>query len=167
MQCFSKCGLRLFARWSSGGFGKKALQKLYQTLYKCMHSVQCTPALVCAKIDSVGWPSTKSSSFHNFLSFNHYFRKYFKLIYRKNLVMLTLTAGVMVPIHVHALLVGVVVCVCPDRLMKWSAIAENLRNTHLMNVAGVRYSLLASVECHHQLWTRVVWSYRPTLMRSV
>jgi hypothetical protein len=70
--------------------------------------------------------------------------------------MLTLTAGVMVPIHVHALLVGVVnftkmVCVCPDRLMKWSAIAENLRNTHLMSVAGVRYSLLASVECHYQL----------------
>jgi hypothetical protein len=31
--------------------------------------------------------------FHNFLSFNHYFRKHFKLVYSKNVVTVTLTAG--------------------------------------------------------------------------
>jgi hypothetical protein len=49
---------------------------------------------VCAKTAFIGWPSTESrrtSSFHNFLSFNHYFRKYFKLVYRKDVVMVTLT----------------------------------------------------------------------------
>jgi hypothetical protein len=33
--------------------------------------------------------------FHNFLFFNHYFTKYFKLMYKKNVAMENLTAGIM------------------------------------------------------------------------
>jgi hypothetical protein len=46
-----------------------------------------TPIHVSAKTAFGGRPSTASrriSSFHNFLSFNHYFRKYFRLVYGKN-----------------------------------------------------------------------------------
>jgi hypothetical protein len=52
---------------------------------------------VCAKTAFVVWPSTESgriSSSHNFLSYNHYFRKCFKLVNIKNLVMVTLTTGI-------------------------------------------------------------------------
>jgi hypothetical protein len=31
---------------------------------------------------------------HNFLSFNHYFRKYFKLVIRTTVVMVPLTTGI-------------------------------------------------------------------------
>jgi hypothetical protein len=43
------------------------------------------PIRVCAKTAFVGWPteSRRMSSFHNFLSFSHYFIKYIKLVYRK------------------------------------------------------------------------------------
>jgi hypothetical protein len=57
-----------------------------------------TPILACAKTAFVGWPSTESSwitSFHNFLSYIHYIRKCYKLVYRKNVVMVTLTISIM------------------------------------------------------------------------
>jgi hypothetical protein len=44
------------------------------------------PKHVCAKTAFVGWPSIESrriSSSRNFLSYNHEFRKRFKLVYRK------------------------------------------------------------------------------------
>jgi hypothetical protein len=47
---------------------------------------------ICDKTTFVGWPSTESrriTSFHNFLSFNHYFIKYLKLVCKKNVVMVT------------------------------------------------------------------------------
>jgi hypothetical protein len=63
---------------------------------------------VCPKTAFVGWPSTETrriSSFHNCLSFNHHFRKLFKLVYRKHVVMITLTTGIRFsPIHLHAIL---------------------------------------------------------------
>jgi hypothetical protein len=57
-----------------------------------------TPIHVCAKLAFVGWHSVESRqirSFHNFLSYSHYFRKYFKLVSRKNVVMVTLTTIIM------------------------------------------------------------------------
>jgi hypothetical protein len=53
---------------------------------------------VCAKTACVNWLSIESGQinyFYNFLSLNHYFRKYFKLVYTKNVVMVTLTTGIM------------------------------------------------------------------------
>jgi hypothetical protein len=54
------------------------------------------------------------------LFYNYYFRKCFKLVYRKHVVTLTLTTGSVSPIHLHVLL-GVgnftkVVRVCADSL---------------------------------------------------
>jgi hypothetical protein len=60
-----------------------------------------TPILVCDKTEFVRWNSTESKricSFHNFLSYNHSFRKGFKLVYRKNVVMVTLTTGIKFPV---------------------------------------------------------------------
>jgi hypothetical protein len=51
---------------------------------------------ICAKTSYVGWSSTESrriSYFHSFLSYNHYFRKYFKSVYN-NVVMVTLPTGI-------------------------------------------------------------------------
>jgi hypothetical protein len=60
-------------------------------------------------------------------------------VYRKNVVMVTLTT-IMSPIHLHAFLsVGnfmVVVCVCLVP-MKWSVIAESLRNTDLGGISDI------------------------------
>jgi hypothetical protein len=64
------------------------------------------------------------------LSYNHEFRKYFKLVYRKNVVMATLTTVINVsPIQLHALL-GVgnftkVVRVCADCLWSGPRLFEN------------------------------------------
>jgi hypothetical protein len=64
----------------------------------------------------VGWPSAESrwsSSSHNFLSFSHYFRKYFKLMCRKDVVMVTLT--MFLPFTCMCFWVGnftKVVCLC-------------------------------------------------------
>jgi hypothetical protein len=58
---------------------EKTQQKLCQTLKEGKN----TPLDVCAKTAFVGHPSTESrriNSFHKFLSFNHCFRKYFKLV---------------------------------------------------------------------------------------
>jgi hypothetical protein len=79
-----------------------------------------TPIRVCAKTTFVGWPSTeirRISSFHNFLSFSHYFRKYFNLVNRIHLIMVTLTTGaVFFPFTcVHLWVWGI--------LRRWSAYA--------------------------------------------
>jgi hypothetical protein len=53
---------------------------------------------VCDKSASVGLPSAeirRISSFYNLLFFSHYFRKYFKWVYFKNVVMVTLTTGIL------------------------------------------------------------------------
>jgi hypothetical protein len=45
-----------------------------------------TPTHVCAKTTFVGWPSGQNrriSYFHNFLSYNRYFRNCFKSVYTK------------------------------------------------------------------------------------
>jgi hypothetical protein len=81
------------------------------------------PIHVCAKTAFFGWPSAESmqiSSVHNFLSFNLYFRKYFKVVCRENVVMVTLDTGTVSFDYLHALL-GVgnflkVACVCTDHL---------------------------------------------------
>jgi hypothetical protein len=74
---------------------------------------------VCDKIAFVGWPSTESSSFCNFLPYNHYFRKYFKLVY-KYVTMVTNHWYNVLPMHLRAFS-GVgnftkVVRVCAERL---------------------------------------------------
>jgi hypothetical protein len=67
-----------------------------------------TPIHSCVKTAFVGCPSPESrriSSFHNFLSFCHYFRKYFKLVYRKKCVYGIFNHWCNVsPVHLHALL---------------------------------------------------------------
>jgi hypothetical protein len=55
-----------------------------------------TPSRVCAKTAFVGWLSKEISRinyFHNLLSYNHYFRKCLRLVYRINVVLATLTTG--------------------------------------------------------------------------
>jgi hypothetical protein len=69
-------------RRSAVGFGRKKHCKIVSESWRMKN----TPIHVCAKTAFVGWPSTESrriSYFHNLLSYNHYFRKYFKLLYRK------------------------------------------------------------------------------------
>jgi hypothetical protein len=74
--------LSLCSHLSAGSFGRKSIEKIV----KDTERMKNTPIHVCAKTAFIGWPSTESrriSSFHNFLSCNHYFRKYLKLVYRK------------------------------------------------------------------------------------
>jgi hypothetical protein len=99
----------------------KALKKLYQSL----NEWKIPPIHVCAKTAFVNWQSTERriSSVHNFLSFNHYFKKFFKLVSRKECGYGNFNHWHNVsPIHLYALL-GVgnftkVVHVWADRL--WS-----------------------------------------------
>jgi hypothetical protein len=87
-----------------------------------------TPIRVCAKTAFVGWPSVESmwipSSFHNFLSYNIYFRKCFKLVHMWNVVMVTLTTGILFLLFTcthfwaRGFFFTTVVRVCADRL--WS-----------------------------------------------
>jgi hypothetical protein len=68
------------------GCQKKNLQQLYQTPNKCKkHPYMCVKKCLCRRINS----------FHNFLSYNHYFTKLYKLAYRNNVVTVTLTTGAM------------------------------------------------------------------------
>jgi hypothetical protein len=56
-----------------------------------------TPIHVCVNTAIVDWPSSEStriSYFHKLLTLNHYFRKYFKLLWTKNTIMATLTTGI-------------------------------------------------------------------------
>jgi hypothetical protein len=65
-----------------GDFGRKITAKIVSDTERMKN----TPMHICAKTVFVGWPSTESrrnSNFHIFLAFNNYFRKYFKLRYRK------------------------------------------------------------------------------------
>jgi hypothetical protein len=83
-----------------------------------------------------GWPSAENrqiSSFHDFLSYNYYFITWFKLLYRKNVVMVTLTTSINLSCSLScAFWCGKIyeggprVCRPP---IKWSAITEILRNT--------------------------------------
>jgi hypothetical protein len=75
-----------------GGFGRKSFVEIVSDTER----MKTTPTHICIKTVFVGWPSTESrriSSFPNLLSCNHYFRKYFKLVYRRNVVTSTLTTG--------------------------------------------------------------------------
>jgi hypothetical protein len=50
--------------------------------------IKDTPIHIRAKSTFAGWPSTESrwiGSFHNFLSYSRYFRKYFKFVYTKKM----------------------------------------------------------------------------------
>jgi hypothetical protein len=70
--------------------GKKGIAKIVSDKGR----IKNTPIHVCARTAFVGRPSTECrriSPFHNFLSFDHYLRIYIKLLYRKNVVMVTLT----------------------------------------------------------------------------
>jgi hypothetical protein len=69
-------------RWSAGGLGRKSILKIVSDT----EPMKIQTMQVYAKTAVVAWPSTESrriSSFRNFLSFNRYFRKYFKVVYRK------------------------------------------------------------------------------------
>jgi hypothetical protein len=73
------------------------------------------------------------SYFHNFLSYNHYFRKCFKLEYRKNVFIVALTTGISYSL---AYMFGCGefyggVPRVPPPPVKWSGIAEILRKTGL------------------------------------
>jgi hypothetical protein len=57
-----------------------------------------TPTHVCAKtalLVDLRQKVGKLVLCITFLCFSHYFRKYFKLVYRKNVVIVTLTTGIM------------------------------------------------------------------------
>jgi hypothetical protein len=69
-------------RQSAASFGRKSVAKIVSDT----EQVKNTPIHVCAKTAFVGWPLTgirQINSFHYFLTYNHYFREYFKLVYRK------------------------------------------------------------------------------------
>jgi hypothetical protein len=64
------------------GFGSKSIAKIVSHSERVIN----THIHVCAKTAFVGWPSRESrriSYLPKFLSFNHYFWKCFKLVYRK------------------------------------------------------------------------------------
>jgi hypothetical protein len=77
-----------------------------------------TPIHVCAKTSFVEWLSAECRP-RNLLSFNHYFRKYFKLVYRKNVVIVTLTISItfLVVTCMHIWVWGI--------LRRWSACAPS------------------------------------------
>jgi hypothetical protein len=98
---------------SAGGFGRKIMAIIVSDTWR----IKNTPIHVCGKTAFVGWTSAKCrriSSFHNLLSYNHYLREYFKLMYRKNVVTVILTAAMfLIFICMHFLVWG--------SLLMWSA----------------------------------------------
>jgi hypothetical protein len=69
-----------------GGLGRKSIAKMVSDIERMKNA----PIRACAKTVFDGRLSTESrriSFFHTFLSFNNYFRKFFKFVYRKNVVM--------------------------------------------------------------------------------
>jgi hypothetical protein len=107
-------------RGSAGGFGRKSIVKIVSDIEREKN----TPIHVSAKTVFVSSPPTESrrmSSFHNFLSFNHYFKNTLNYCLEKNVVTVTLTTGIFCfPIPSHTIL-GVVnftkvARVCTDRL---------------------------------------------------
>jgi hypothetical protein len=81
--------------WSMAGC--RRFRKKHWNIVSDTERMKNTPIHVCAKTTIVDWPteSMQISFFHNFLSFSHYFRKYIKLLYRKNMVMVTSTLDIM------------------------------------------------------------------------
>jgi hypothetical protein len=155
--------------WSAGGFEKK------KRCRNCIVWMKNTPVHVWVKTAFVSWPSTESNSFHNVLSFDHYFRKYFKLVYRKNVVVVTLTTGVMFLLFtgMHFRVWGIlqVLRVCSaDRLWSgpqlpnvwetlvwtiiWSTLVKKIADSHTGRVLCVYFSLPRKPVC------------RPALKRS-
>jgi hypothetical protein len=126
-QGFSNCG----PQRSAGGFGGKSIAKIVSDT----EPMKNTPIHVCDKTAFIGSPSAKIgriSYFHNFLYFSHYFRKYFKLVHRKTVVMVTLTTGIMFLLFNCMPFCGEFYEGSPRVRrppIKWSAIAEILRNT--------------------------------------
>jgi hypothetical protein len=78
--------------WPASGFRRKSNAKIVSDTERMKN----TPSHVWAKTTFVDWPSTESmqiSFFHKFLFLNNYFRKCFKLVYRKNVATVTLTTN--------------------------------------------------------------------------
>jgi hypothetical protein len=110
-----------------GGLGKKMIAKIVRHWLNEKYTHVCaTTALVC-------WHSTKCrriSSFRKFLFLNHYVIKYFKLVHRRSVVVVTSTAGIMFLLFscMHFWVLGIVrrrsACDVPP--IKWSATAWSL-----------------------------------------
>jgi hypothetical protein len=67
---------------SAGSLKRKVIPEILSDTERMKN----TAIHVSAKTTFVGWPSTESRriiSSHNFLSYNHYCRNYFKLMHRK------------------------------------------------------------------------------------
>jgi hypothetical protein len=79
---FSNCGPRNTGGLQTTGREKKALQKLCETFNKWKIHKYMSVVKLCSSVDLQ--QCRLISYFHNFLSYNHYFRKCFKLEYRKN-----------------------------------------------------------------------------------
>jgi hypothetical protein len=116
-------------RLSACRFGRKKHAK------NCIRHITNTntPIQVCAETIFVGWPSTENWRINSFLSFNHYFRKHFKLVQRKNVVMVTLTTGIMFVLFTYMNFLCGEFYEGGPRVrwppMSWSANAWSLRNT--------------------------------------
>jgi hypothetical protein len=95
------------------GFRGKNIAKSVSDTYQMKNA----PIHVCAETAFMGWPSTENRQ----ISFyNHYFRKYFKLVYRKNVVMVSLTTSIMFLLFswMHCWVWGI--------LRRWSACAPTI-----------------------------------------
>jgi hypothetical protein len=72
-----------------------------------------------------------------FLCYNHFFRKFLKLVYIRNVAMVTLTTGIMFLLFTctHFWVRGMLRrwSACGRPPMKWTVFAESLRNTGLYN----------------------------------
>jgi hypothetical protein len=134
MQCFSNCG-------------PQAVSKKNWNIVITLNSWKIH---VCAEATFVSWLSTEMeriSSFHNFLFFYHYFRKYLKLVYRKKCGYGNFNHRYNVsPIYLHAHFGCGKFYECAPRMrwppMKWSAIAKCLRNIapHNKNLDSLKLS---------------------------
>jgi hypothetical protein len=149
-QYFSNCD----PRRSVGGFERKSISKI-------VSNTNTTPIHFCTKTAFVGWQteSRRITSFHNFLSFNRCFRKYFKLVYRTDVVMITsVTDIVFLLFTCKHFWVWIILRGVPRvgrQPMKWSVIAWSLRNTAIKEIhfwmltARVHWSLLVADGYQH------------------
>jgi hypothetical protein len=64
-------------------------------MYQTLNERKIHPHMSVLKLPLPSTESRRISSSHNLLSYNRYCRKYFKLVYRKYVVMVTLTTGIM------------------------------------------------------------------------
>jgi hypothetical protein len=127
-----------------------------------------TPIHVCVKTAFVGRHSADSrriGSFHKFLSFNPYFRKYFKLVYRANVVVLTSTTDVMFLLFSSEFYEGVPRVRRPPA--KWSATAWSLRNNALNALSHNKLSVTFLVTLkHHEPWILRRWQPSSTRLHD-